>query len=214
MKTHITEVLRRKVGLEKLYPYIEQYDLTSDGKPCAGLYNKQTGEIYLNSALEDLSPKRLISTYLHEVGHLIAAQTAIDDAPDASSHNQYFAVLVAVMYRRANMLGSLKIYDFCDTEQGQRLYFMNAPLPSGEDLVNRFRYIIRCSAALAKSSLTIEQIAAKIFEEDALPHWLGNGPGRAKNEAKISWADLGFGVALGILIAFASILVGASVLLT
>jgi hypothetical protein len=209
---HINESLRKRVRLETLYPHRLKYHLAAEeGVQITGLYRRETGEILIGSYLEDF-PRRLVGVYLHEVGHLIADKSGLDVSPDADAHNQYFAVLVAVMYRRANLLESLKIYDFCDTSAGQRSFLRHEPLLDDEDLIARFQYILRRSEQLAKTRLSIEQIAKKLHEEDAIPHWLTAELAMPKAK-KIGWSDVLLGALLGASFAAAASVTTASLLL-
>lgn len=211
MEQLINEALRERVKLEKLYPWQFEENLHTDGKPCAGQFIRKTGEIFLNAFLKK-SPNRIIPVYLHEVGHLIAHKFKLDESLDADAHNQYFAVLVAVMYRRANMLEWLKIYDFCDTKNGQRTFLRDSPMLDDEALIKRFRYILRRSSALAESPLSIEQIAQKIFMQDALTHWR-TGEFHAPKKNPISWIDVTLGVLLGVASTSAAAVAAAHVFL-
>jgi hypothetical protein len=182
------------VGLEKLYPYCLVSDLRLNEKPIAGVFIKSEGIIHLKA---ELSPKGLLAAYLHEVGHAIAAKSGLEYTPDADAHNEYFAVLVAVMYRRVKVLDMLKIYDFCDTEKGQSFYVDAGILPSDETLIRRFEYIIQTSSKLASKPLTIEQIAKKLWEEEVLDLWNTATPKKVKR-ISINWEDLALGAFLSL----------------
>lgn len=201
MKRVINDQLCERVRLAELYPFELKNDLQSNGKQCAGMFIQKTGEIFINAIFKN-NPERLIGTYLHEVGHLIAHKFKLDKSLDADAHNQYFAALVAVMYRRAGILHMLKIYDFCDTESGQR-YLKDEPMLDDEALVERFQYVLRRSSALAKSRLTIEQIAKMLYIKDSLPHW---HTGRFSASRAIYWPDIALGGAFGV-----SVVLGVSV---
>lgn len=192
----VNDQLRALVHLETLYPYEIQVDLRSGGKPCSGLYCPAKKQIVLNARLQR-SPKSFIAVYLHEVGHLIAHRYLLDDSPDAAAHNQYFGVLVAVMYRRANILDRFEIYDFCDTTAGQRFDCEDAPILDDANLIKRFDYILRRSSEFEKTSLTIEQIAHKLFYEDVLKHWR-TGEFDWQKAKPISWTDMIIGAVYGV----------------
>lgn len=193
MRKIINEALRRRVGLERLYPLEVRHGLKAEGIPCAGFYDGENRKIVIDAIYEDRE-KAAISIYLHEVGHLIAHKYKLDDAPDAAAHNQYFAVLVATMYRRANMLDSMKIYDFADSSGGARFFNPAEAMLSDEVLVDRFRYVLCRSSELAKSRLSIEKVAQLLFKEDALPHWI---TGKFPVSRSIYWPDIGLGAAGG-----------------
>lgn len=158
----INEELRKRVGLEKLYPYSL---MPREREDFAGLAYLQAEEIMMTPSLRD--EESIISIYLHEVGHLIANKAGIDEDSTGMNHNKHFACLVAVKYRRAGMLDRLRLYDFSDTHS--RLNG-EGPMPSDEELISRFTYIIERSAELAPLPLSIEQIAKKIYQEDVVPH--------------------------------------------
>ena len=166
--TTIDDALRKRVQLEKLYPFEMVVGLTDDnGDECTGLFFYETKEIKIRAGQ---TKKRTVATYLHEVGHLIAAKNSLSTTPKANIHNQYFAVLVAIMYRRCDLLPSLKYYDFADGANRQRADSDEPELDDAE-ILERFEYIIRRSSDLAPKNLSIEQIAKILFDEDALPEW-------------------------------------------
>lgn len=192
----INEALRERVGLEKLYPYTIEENLgASDGYPCSGLLDRKTGEIFINASLAQHKHK-LIAVYLHEVGHLIAGKAGLDSTPGASSHNPYFAVLVAVMYRRQNSLEALSVYDFCDTAAGQRFYDRDSPILADGKLIERFEYIMRRSSQFAETSITIEQIADFLYKNEAIEHWTTGK--LASIPKKMPWLDVMLGALVGI----------------
>ncbi|WP_143137148.1 hypothetical protein [Burkholderia ubonensis] len=115
-------------------------------------------------------------TYLHEACHLISARYDIDEDPTGIAHNRFFAVLVAVCYRRVNSLKSLQVYEFADTltvingeAQGPGAMHI-----SDDELIERFRFIVRESARYARTDWSIERIAqhlaSRYFREDGSYH--------------------------------------------
>lgn len=207
----INESLRVQVGLERLYPYTVEHDLISPdtNRPLLGMANTETGCITLTG---DMRTRQCASTYLHEVGHIIASIARIDQSPGSSVHNQYFATLVAVMYRRSNLFDRLKVYDFCETDESSYLHYPNSPPPAADDeLIKRFSYVLRKSARFAQTALTIEQIAGRIFKEDVFPAW-ENKPSPARPK-KIAWSDLLLGIFLGVSLSSAAVVAAAIVFL-
>ncbi|MFZ6767856.1 hypothetical protein ACO0LM_12320 [Undibacterium sp. Di26W] len=191
MNQYINEVLKERVGLEKLYAFKVKDNLVSrvTGKQINGLFCYSTKEILLDSSLGD-SPRKCVAIYLHEVGHLLALEYCMDTSPNADAHNPYFAVLVVTMYRRANLLEYLKLYDFCDTSAGQRAYHLDE-MPEDEELIARFEYIVRRSASLANSDLSMEQLATKLYFEDYRQHIVsGIFPTPSKSTTKTSWLKI------------------------
>lgn len=177
MTKGITPALMKQVKLDQAYPYSFVENLTDEtGKAISGRawFNEWHIELDIN-----LRPGRLQAVYLHEVGHLIANNKKIDQAPGANVHNQYFAALVAVMYRRAGLLDRMMIYDFADQTHylngapSEDFAFADEGMADGDELVARFRYIIATSARFAPSDLSIEAIASEIFYESVFPAWTG-----------------------------------------
>lgn len=194
----INEALRVRVGLQKLYPYQSQKHLTTESGPVAGLFSGGD-DIRLKAGMSNLNA---VLTYLHEVAHLIADRANIGDTPDSRSHNPYFAVLLAVMYRRAGLLDHLSIYEFAD--KGERVNGEGA-LPDDRVLIRRFRYVLRRSAQLAALPHSIEAIAALLLKEDVLPLWQGASQSKAKPARQ--WGVWWCGVAAGALTMAAGVLV-------
>ncbi|MFZ6767857.1 hypothetical protein ACO0LM_12325 [Undibacterium sp. Di26W] len=170
MHQYINEELRKCVGLEALYAFKAVDNLKNEFTDgiIHGAFRRTTGEIFLNTRL-GATPRRAVATYLHEVGHLLAYESCMSTSPNADAHNPYFGVLVAVMYRRANLLEYLEIYDFCDTSVGQRANHLDQ-MAEDEELIARFTYILRRSARLAKLELSMELLAAKLYYEDYEQH--------------------------------------------
>lgn len=164
---------RQLVRLSGTYPFELSTDVSDEnGIPRAGIATHD-GRIVMNS-LAWQSRKRFLAIYLHEVGHIVARSANIDDDPAGRIHNKYFGVLVATMYRRANLLDHLKVYDFADglaCPDGSTHPQVGEEIADGEALIARFRYIVRRSAQLARSSLTIEAAAEWVFRNDLLPDW-------------------------------------------
>lgn len=150
--------LCEKVGLERTYEFTVTADLPSG---TAG-YAFDDGRIEIAAGL---SEKRAKQVYLHEIGHLLARSALVHNAPRSDGHNKYFATLVAVMYRRAggDLLNGLKVYDFADAEEHVR-YNGQGPLPTEEELVSRFAFIMYRSAILAKKPWSVEQIGKHLFK--------------------------------------------------
>lgn len=144
------------VGLERTYEF--EVKAKTDLGRFAGL-TYPDGRIELAAGL---SEKRAKQVLLHEIGHVIAMRTLLDSAPDSECHNKYFATLVAVMYRRAGLLDALKIYDFADELVHVR-WNGDGPLPSDDELVSRFAFIVYRSAVLAKKPWSVEQIGKHLF---------------------------------------------------
>lgn len=199
----INNDLRKRVGLRKLYPYSVVQGLSVGGARCAGCAYTFEGALFLNADL--IGAHAIESVYLHEVGHLIAASAGIDDDPEGRMHNRYFACLVGVMYRRAGLMDRLQIYDFGDTHNRQSFLGETHELPPDGELISRFAYIIRRSAQLAPMPLTIEQIAAKIYQEDVFPAWTETKPRKRAGPSLLTWAQgfvVGLSAAIAAFIAF------------
>lgn len=151
------------VGLERTYEFTVNPALKGQRDDTRVL-----GRTYSDGRIElaaGLSETRAKQVYLHEVGHVLASNALVHYAPGSDCHNKYFATLIAVMYRRAgdDMLNCLKIYDFGDAEDHVR-YNGRGPLPTEEELVSRFAFIMYRSAILAKKHWSIEQIGKHLFK--------------------------------------------------
>lgn len=200
----INDDLRRIVGLERLYPYEFVEDLADEAGLMSGCAIIREERILLSTRLR--SRRGVLSTYLHEAGHLVAAKAQIAQAPGANTHNQYFATIVALMYRRVDLLNALSIYDFADGEHFQNGCRSTAPgldeegMADGAELVERFRYAIEKSALLERAGLTVEAAARRIYREDVFPAWTGE-PWKAQGAAKPLWRPLAAGAAAGLLVA-------------
>jgi hypothetical protein len=195
----INEELRKLAGLEKLYPY--SIDASTAGpRLYSGLCHNELG-IVLSPRLSDEGAQVV---YLHEVAHLIDKNCRFDDMPNYHAHNKYFGVLVAVMYRRAGLLRSLKVYDFAETPttgyDGQ---------PALDDeLIRRFNFIINESGRFSGTAATIEQIAKYLHR-----YHIASKPAKRKTPKPIRWTDLIIGVFLGVSGTAAIVVTSASWLL-
>lgn len=161
----INEALRERVGLRKLYPYS-----LSNITHCTAYADVGAQAVAIAQHVTRYQTRLIIAIYLHEVGHIIAGAEGIDHDPGGRTHNRFFACLVAVMYRRLDLLDHLKTYDFADTEAGQKSDD-NRQFPADSELARRYAYIIRRSAQLAPLPLSIEQIARKLYREDVCAAW-------------------------------------------
>jgi hypothetical protein len=168
MNPNLIDELRRTCRIDEDYPVKFVMDLKDrTGQPVAGLatqYGIQIDRSFLEHPL-------FAVLYLHEVAHVVAFRAGLCDTPDDERciHNKYFGAIQAVLFRRAENLRYMKIYDFADSMtssngQGQ--------LPSDETLLRRFAYTIRRSAKLASIPIAIEHIAEIIYREDFEPVWL------------------------------------------
>jgi hypothetical protein len=185
----IDEKLRVSAGLEKLYPYEIVSDLTIDGRRVAGLYDKRTHHIQIS---EQVPREQWVKTYLHEIAHRIATPYLMEKA-SSSEHNEYFATLLATMYRRTNSLWKLSVYDFFDTDEGQSFYRdERAPSLTDVQLVWRFRYAITRSAHYASTQMTIEEIAEDLWQWETKRQQDVN----SRNDVK-EMSDLKLGIILG-----------------
>jgi hypothetical protein len=199
----INDELRQVVGLKRLYPFEFVEDLADEAGLMSGCAIVQEERILLSTRLR--SRRGVLSTYLHEAGHLVAAKAQIDQAPGANTHNQYFAAIVALMYRRVDLLDALSIYDFADGEHFQNGTRSTAPgqeeegMADGSELIERFRYAVEKSALLERAGLTVEAAARQIYREDVFPAWTGE-PWKAKGAAKPLWWPLAAGATAGLLV--------------
>lgn len=132
---------------------------------------------------------QFVPVYLHELAHVVAFRAGLFNAPDNEKcpHNRYFAVILAILYRRAGCLGALSFYDFADSLER---WNGSGPIPDDELIIRRFVYIIRRSTQLAKLPLSIEQIAELIYREDFEPVWLNQSMQPRKVSRWRSWLDL------------------------
>ncbi|HUW51555.1 MAG TPA: hypothetical protein VMV75_11130 [Sulfuricella sp.] len=158
-----------------------------DENPVAGIASALSG-VRMDAAL--IGHWQFPALYLHEVAHVIAFRAGLFDAPDSDKcpHNRYFAVILAVLYRRAGLLNHLKLYDFTDTSEH---WNGSGPMPADGLIIRRFAYIIRRSAQLAPLPLTVEHIAEKIYWEDFEPTWINQAPTPSKVSRWRAW----FGIA-------------------
>jgi|GEM_PF-7106482 len=164
-----TDELRRLCRLADDYPVEFVKDLQDrDGNRIGGAASALSG-VRMDAAY--IGHSRFPTDYLHEVAHVITFRAGLFDAPDSEKcpHNRYFAVILAVLYRRAGQLQELKLYDFADTSER---WNGNGPLPADDLIVKRFAYVIRRSSLLADLPLTVEQIAETLYREDFEPLWL------------------------------------------
>lgn len=211
----INEGLRRKVGLERLYPYSTAKTLEAGGVSLGGLAMTCANpkHIVLTQDLDPTNKRQVAEFYLHEVAHLIAASEGLDQetpAEDVTPHNQFFACLVAVMYRRLGILPYMRIFDFSDTQT--RKGVSGSGGPADLELVMRFDYIIRRSAQLAPLPLSIESLARKIYREDLLKNWQSNegDPQVTRRDCGRDWLGWFQGVVVGVVVTG---LIGAALLL-
>lgn len=193
----INEDLRKRVGLEQLYPYSIAKDLKVGDYGAGGQALISDGHIILSDRLNPDSIERVMEYYLHEVGHLVTCAAGLQQEPDGQiQHNRFFACLVAIMYRRAGILPYLAVYDFGDIATRQGPYGFGAP--TDQELIERFGYIIRRSAELAPLPLSIESLARKIARED-LPQVWQKTQEITGEMARHDWAGWLYGVGVGVL---------------
>lgn len=169
--------LHAKVGLTTPLPRIVVvHELRSDitGERYTAHYSADNNEIVISSGALAGTPKKIQSLWLHEVMHKVVADHGLSATPDAQTHHEIFGVLLAVAYRRAGLLSSLDIYDFGDRflyeNSAANAYHsstdpMNQPC-DGQELVDRFEYIIKRSAEMAATGRTIEELARWIVKND------------------------------------------------
>lgn len=170
----INEALRRRAGLEKLYHYEVQKNLTVDGSSCGGVVRHiSTYELILLT--DGMHDSGVQAVYLHEVAHIICFKNDIHNPEHLIDHCQYFACLVAIMYRRTGLLYCLRIYDFGEFQRPE-LYEERQNL-TDDELIKRFEYVMRRSNYFAPLPLTMEQIAKRIFDEDIFPFY-----GKSQND--------------------------------
>lgn len=99
--------------------------------------------------------------YIHEACHLIASRYGIDQDPTGLYHNKFFAVLAATCYRRLHALNEFRLYEMSDTHD----VINGVPVTSGaqgisdDELIARFRFVVRASAHFANTNLSIEEVA-------------------------------------------------------
>jgi hypothetical protein len=156
---NINDELQRKVGLKTLYPFAVADNPTANGKPCGGYF---VGNV--NVSFVVLAANAGVTAYLHEVCHLIANRTGIDEDPTGMMHNRFFGVLYATCLRRIGKYWALQVYDFQDGIAAER------PV-DGDELAERLRYIASNSEKFANSSMTIEQIASWLARNDHAEAW-------------------------------------------
>lgn len=148
-----------RVGFSKSYDFKFVADLDYSGVMRRGFI----GSIEIHESLKDRP--RLIPTYLHEVGHLLAARYGLTDTVDETErvpHNRYFAALVATMYRRAGCLRAFHLYELGDTPENTNELYGDL---DDQLAFARFRYALERSARLAPLRFQMEDIAALIARE-------------------------------------------------
>lgn len=178
----INESLQKKVGLEKLYPWILEDRPTVAGREIIGCY--------LNSGCDDyilinsrLTANQRVLVYLHEAAHQVASPY-LASLVSSGLHNQFFATLVAVMYRRIDKLEYVKIYDFFDTDDGQSFYRKSGAREcSDAELIRRFNFIITESSCYASTTLSIEKIAADLWRSHPPEKWGEQAPEKCGEQA-------------------------------
>jgi hypothetical protein len=182
------------IGLRERIPFQIVPELRDEnGYPFTGGAYLTENRIEIRAGL---TGNQFLTVYMHEVAHFIASNAGIDDTLYSQNHTAYFATLVAVMYRRSKDLHKLKVYDFADSNIGDAAVLENGVIVSDDDLIKRFRYIIKRSAYYAPTSMTIEEIASDIYERDVRPQF--DAPVRIRKPSKpISWLDVGIGSMLG-----------------
>lgn len=139
----VCEVVRVDFMLPKFEP------LTAASGVCHEDLMKTSGQLIVID--DEADGEWLDCVYLHEIGHALAAKNGIYATLTGDAHNEYFAALVAIMYRRAGYFWRVSVYDFGNGKEGEGLF--------DEELPRRFEYVCRRSAELAPLDLTIEQCA-------------------------------------------------------
>lgn len=194
----INQELRKRVGLEQLYPYSVAKDFSVGDVATGGLALVSEGHVIL---AYNLTPEQVPAYYLHEVAHLVTCAAGLEQDPSGPvQHNRFFACLVAIMYRRAGILERLGVYDFGDTST--RLGPYGSGTPTDQELVERFEYIIRRSAELAALPLSVESLARKIAREDLPKVW--SQAEKTGDESRREWASWLLGFAVGTITATAA----------
>ncbi len=165
--------LRRVCRIDEDYQVEFIKDLRNrEGIPIGG--RATVGGVELNAELLNatfLRHTRFPVLYLHEVAHVITFRAELFHAPDddCCPHSRFFAVLLAVLYRRAGLLAYLSVYEFADSPEN---WNGRGTPPDDSLLIRRFAWIMRRSAQLAALPLSIEGIADVVYREDLRPAWI------------------------------------------
>jgi hypothetical protein len=133
------------VGLDRFYPF-----RVSKNLKFAGLAHiQQDGEIELACDLGGAATR----VYLHEVAHVVAFEFGFNETLNCDSHNQYFAALVVLMYRRAGILDAFKVYDFYGSSIDDR---------DAATLAARFEFAITQGEELDRAGLSVSEAALRL----------------------------------------------------